>query len=72
MESFVSEDQLKALNFADPYIQPLGLSRVNLLGIVLILLLVILYFLFSKQLYSFKESTKASLRKSLQGMVISI
>ena len=70
MDSIVSSDQLMFLQPVDTYIRHLGLTRMNFLSIVLGIILVIVYFFFSKQLHAWKESVKASLRKQIQGFTV--
>ena len=70
MESVVSSDQLTFLQPVDSYIKPLGLTRMNFLSLILGMILVIVYFFFSKQLHAWKESIKASLRKKVQGFTV--
>lgn len=70
MDFVVSSDQLTFLQPIDSYIKPLGLTRMNLLSIVLGMILVLIYFLFSKQIRAWKESVKASLRKQIQGFTV--
>lgn len=70
MDSIVSSDQLMFLQPVDTYIRPLGLTRMNFLSIVLGMIFVLIYFLFSKQIRAWKESVKASLRKQIQGFTV--
>ena len=70
MDSIVSSDQLTFLQPVDTYIRPLGLTRMNFLSIVLGMIFVFIYFLFSKQIRVWKESVKASLRKQIQGFTV--
>ena len=70
MNSVVSSDQLTFLQPIDSYIKPLGLTRMNFLSLILGIILVIVYFFFSKQLHAWKESIKASLRKKVQGFTV--
>ena len=70
MDSIVSSDQLTFLQPVDTYIRPLGLTRMNFLSIVLGMIFVFIYFLFSKQIRAWKESVKASLRKQIQGFTV--
>lgn len=70
MDSFVSSENLSMLRFADPYISHLGISRANFLVLIVLSLFILLYFLFGKQLYQFKEKTKASLRSQIQAFTL--
>ena len=70
MDAIPSSEKMTFLQPVDPYIQYLGLTRMNFLSIVLGIIFVLIYFLFSKQLYAWKESIKARLRKQLQGFTV--
>lgn len=70
MDFVVSSDQLTFLQPIDSYIKPLGLTRMNFFSIVLGMILVLIYFLFSKHIRAWKESVKASLRKQIQGFTV--
>ena len=70
MDSLISSEKLTILSFVDPYISHLGISRANFLGLFVFSLFVILYFLFGKQIYQFKENTKAGLRSQVQAFTL--
>ena len=70
MDSLISSEKLTILSFVDPYISHLGISRANFLGLFVFSLFLILYFLFGKQIYQFKENTKAGLRSQIQAFTL--
>ena len=70
MDSFISSEKLSMFSFVDPYISHLGISRANFLVLIVLSLFILLYFLFGKQLYQFKENTKAGLRSRIQAFTL--
>ena len=61
---------LSFLQPLDPILKGLGMTRANFFTMIVVFVLIFLLSAFEKQIYRWKENTKAYLRKQIQGFTV--
>ena len=70
VSTYTSFLMLSFLQPLDPILKGLGMTRANFLTIIIVFVLVFFLSVYEEQIYRWKESTKAYLRKQLQGFTV--